>query len=130
MKVMIVDSDWRFAQQATGYLESRAHLVVHQPRAKDVLAHVQHWQADLLILSADQCQGVLLKSLMSMKDRPAVLLTGQLDQYDRVWRAWQTGGDEVLIKPTLSSSEFQAAVTMALENRVLGTRVRKVRASA
>ena len=32
---------------------------------------------------------------------PFMLLTGWLDRYDRVWRAWQRGGDELLIKPGL-----------------------------
>lgn len=131
MKVLLVDNDWRFAQQATSYLESRAHLVAHQTQLKEALAQVQHWQPDLVILSAEIAKRGALAALTGLKKRPAILLTGNLDQYHKVWQAWQDGGDDVLIKPVMSGQEFQMAITTAMENAVAGKRkTRPSRASA
>jgi DNA-binding response OmpR family regulator len=120
MKVLLVDNDWRFVQQATSYLESRAHDVVHQPHAKDALAKAEHWQPDLVVMSAETAQKGVLAGLTKMKDRPAILLTGYLDQYHVVWQTWQQGGDDVLIKPVMSGQEFHVAIVTALENHVAG----------
>lgn len=131
MKVLLVDNDWRFVQQATTYLEARAHLVVHQPHGKEAQARIDHWQPDLVILSADIAHRGLLDSLMATPNRPAVLLTGRLDQYHLVWKTWQGGGDDVLIKPVMSGQEFHLAIVTALENAAAGSRKpRKARASA
>lgn len=127
MKVLLVDNDWRFVQQATSYLESRAHLVVHQPQPKEALAKAEHWQPDLVVLSAQTAQKGVLAGLAKMKDRPAILLTGYLDQYHVVWQAWQQGGDDVLIKPVMSGQEFHLAVVTALENRAAGNRKPRTR---
>jgi DNA-binding response OmpR family regulator len=131
MKVLLVDNDWRFVRQATSYLESRAHLVSHQTQLTDALAQVDHWQPDLVVLSSEIAQLGVLAALKGRKNRPAILLTGYLDQYHEVWRAWQDGGDDVLIKPVMSGQEFQMAITTAMENAVAGTRkIRPSRASA
>lgn len=130
MRVMIVDSDWRFARQATAYLESRAHLVVHETSSTHALTQAKHWKPDLVITSAELAEHKLLASLQKLTDRPAVLLTGRLDRSAGTWRAWQKGGDELLIKPVMRASELQAAVTQAMENASTGTRTRHGRASA
>jgi DNA-binding response OmpR family regulator len=131
MKVLLVDNDWRFAQQATTYLESRAHLVVHQPHLKDALAKAEHWQPDLVVLSAEVAHKGLLTSLTSLPNRPAILLTGRLDQYHLVWKTWQDGGDDVLIQPVMSGQEFHLAIVTALENAAAGSRKpRRSKASA
>jgi len=51
-----------------------------------------------------------------------VLLTGWLDRYDIAWRAWQKGGDELLIKPVFSTDDIHEAIVTALENAAAGTR--------
>ena len=129
MKVLIVDHDWRFAHQAAQYLESHAHLVVHHIHAKDALEQARHWRPDLVIVAAEMSDG-LLEELKALKPRPAVLLTGKLDRFDRAWRAWQRGGDELLMKPVLKSQELHLAIVTALENAASGDRTRHVAASA
>ncbi len=130
MKVLIVDGDWRFARQATTYLESRAHLVVHQTGAREALAQAEHWRPDLVILAAEMSDKGVMESFTKGQTRPAVLLTGRLDHYHLVWKAWQKGGDDVLIKPVMSSDELQMAITTAMENATAGQRGRQVRTSA
>jgi len=131
MKVLIADPDWRFAQQATTYLESRAHLVVHHTVAGPAIAQARHWQPDLVIASVDLADDALLEQLAALKPRPALLLTGWMDRFDRAWRAWQKGGDELLMKPVFSSDELHDAIVAALENAAAGIRKRhKVAASA
>jgi len=125
MKVVIADPDWRFAEQATSYLESRAHLVVYQPHPDEALAQAAHWQADLVIVAAELAGKGLLESLYQLKPRPAVLLTGWMDRYTRVWRAWQRGGDELLMKPVFKSEELHLAIVTALENAAAGTSRRR-----
>ncbi len=116
MKVLIVDPDWRFARQAQDFLESHAHLVVHQGRAERTIERVSHWQPDLVILASELGEQGLLAELYQLEHRPAVLLTGWLDRYDIAWRAWQIGGDELLIKPILDIQDIHVAVVTALEN--------------
>lgn len=133
LKVLITDPDWRFAQQAGSFLESHAHLVVRETRTPQALAQAEHWRPDLVILAAELADkhADLMKSFYRIKPRPAVLLTGWLDHYDRAWRAWQAGGDELLIKPVLKSQELLLAIVTALENAAAGTRKgRAVSASA
>ncbi len=130
MKVLIVDHDWRFAQQATNYLESKAHLVVHQTKAKDALATAGHWQPDLVIAAADLAEKGLLEGFAALDTPPAVVLTGRLDQYSRVWRAWQHGGHDILMKPVMKAEELRAAMVTAMENAATGTRGGLIRASA
>lgn len=131
MKVLIVDEDWRFSLQASIYLESRAHSVVRQPKPTDAVAQANHWHPDLVILSADAANKGGIDGLMTIKERPAVLLTGQLDQYHVAWRAWQKGGDELLMKPVLHCDELHEAIVTAMENATAGTRkIKHARASA
>jgi DNA-binding response OmpR family regulator len=101
--------------------------VVRESRPPQALAHAEHWRPDLVILSADLADGQedLVKGFYRIKPRPAVLLTGWLDRYDRAWRAWQAGGDELLIKPVLKSQELHLAIVAALENAAAGTRRRR-----
>ena len=122
MKVLIVDQDWRFAEQASAFLEAQAHLVVHLPSSSGVMEQVRRWQPDLVIVADELGLDGLLKSLHSLSPRPAVLLTGWLDRYDRLWRAWQLGGDELLIKPFFHTDQLQQAVITARENATCGTR--------
>lgn len=125
MKVLVVEPDWRFGGFATEYLESRAHLVVQEPQPQQALRRARHWQPDLVIVAAEVAEKGFLTALTSLgRDglRPAVLLTGWLDRYDVAWRAWQKGGDELLIKPVLNAEEFHQAVVAALENAAAGTR--------
>jgi DNA-binding response OmpR family regulator len=130
MKVLVLDSDWRFAQQARDYLETRAHLVVHHTSAGDAQAKVEQWLPDLVIVAAELCDDGLLSGLHGGGHSPAVLLTGWMDRYDRVWRMWQEGGDELLMKPIFNDEDLHQGIIVALENASTGTRVRPVAASA
>jgi len=130
MKVLIVDPDWRFAQQATSFLESRAHLVVHQPKVPLALTQTQRWQPDLIIVAAELAETGVLEALDRIKGRPAVLLTGWMDRYDIAWRAWQRGGDELLMKPVLRLDDLHECIITALENAAAGIRHSHPRAAS
>ena len=125
MKVLIADPDWRFAEQATSYLESHAHLVVYQPKPTLAIAQVQRWQPDLVIVASELADSGILEAIHRVKDRPALLLTGWMDRYDVAWRAWQRGGDELLMKPLFKADELQETIITALENASLGIRRQK-----
>ena len=122
LKVLIADPDWRFVAQASQYLESHAHLVVHEPRVKEAIAQAEHWKPDLVIMSADLANKGLIKPINAIRPRPAVLLTGRMDRYDLAWKAWQKGGDELLMKPMFRIQELHEAVVTALENATTGKR--------
>ena len=130
MKVLIADPDWRFARQATGYLEAHAHLVVRHPSATDVLKRAEHWQPDLVILAAELAEDGLLEEIQRLSPCPAILLTEHMDRYDRAWRAWQRGGDELLMKPVFWTAELHQAIVAALENRTVGRQMRPTAATA
>jgi len=130
MKVLVLDPDWRFAGQARDYLEARAHLVVHHSSADKARAKVEHWQPDLVIVAAELCDDGLLSDLHRGSHRPAVLLTGWMDHLDGVWRIWQEGGDELLMKPIFNTDDLHMGIVVALENASTGTRQRPVAASA
>ena len=130
LKVLIADPDWRFTQQASSFLESHAHLVVREAHADQALRQAKHWRPDLVMVAAELAEEGLLEALQAVRPRPAVLLTGWLDRYDRIWRAWQRGGDELLIKPVLKSQELHAAIVTALENAAIGIRKRLTAATA
>ena len=130
MRVLIVDPDWRFTHRASRFLESLAHLVVCETRADGALARTRHWHPDLVILDAELANTGLLESLNGLPSRPAVLLTGWIDRCDRVWRAWQQGGDELLMKPVFRSSDLLEGVVIALENAAAGARPARTAASA
>jgi len=123
MKVLIVEPDWRFVRMASTYLESHAHLVVQESRLDDALARTAHWRPDLVIVAAELAEDGFLGLLQNAApggNRPAVLLTGWLDRYDIAWRAWQKGGDELLVKPVFTTDELHQAIVAALENAALG----------
>jgi DNA-binding response OmpR family regulator len=130
MRVLIADADWRFSQQASRFLESLAHLVVCQAQCDGLLERVRHWRPDLIILDAELAAEGLLGSLAKLSPRPAVLLTGWMDRCDRVWRAWQQGGDELLMKPVFRSADLLEAIVVALENATVSTRSAPTAASA
>ena len=130
MKVLIADPDWQFCQQSANYLESHAHHVVQQTIGDQISAIAEDWQPDVLILSEELTESGLLEEIAAMSNRPAVLLVGWMDRYDRLWKAWQSGGDELLIKPLLRTDELHAAIVQALENRIAGSREHALAASA
>lgn len=122
MKVLILDADDRFAEQAQRYFESHAHLVLRASSASEALKSTQSWRPDLAILDADLASETLLRGVQALPGRPAVLLTGWPENIGHVWHAWQTGGDELLMKPLLHADELQLAAATAMENAVAGTR--------
>jgi DNA-binding response OmpR family regulator len=126
MKVLVLDPDWRFAQQARDYLEAHAHLVVHHTSSERAVDKVAHWRPDLVIVSDELCENGLLGELHGCDDRPAVLLTGWMERYDRVWRMWQEGGDELLMKPMFNIDDLHESIVVALENAITGERARPV----
>jgi len=130
MKVLVLDPDWRFAQQARDYLESHAHLVVHHTTNERAVEKVASWRPDLVIAAAELCEDGLLGELHSAEDRPAVLLTGWMERYDRIWRMWQEGGDELLMKPMFDIYDLHESIVIALENASTGARTRPLAASA
>lgn len=121
MKVLIADPDWYFLRQARDYLESRGDYVAHENSADPALRRAAHWRPDLIMVSAELpecCDGDLLSAFDKLQPRPAIILTAALERFDKAWRAWQRGGDEVIIKPVLHTSEFHVAVVAALKNSV------------
>jgi CheY-like chemotaxis protein len=122
MKVLVSDPDWRFAAQAINYLESHAHLVVSQADPEEAAEHAERWQPDLVILAAENAEKGFMDKVNELSSRPAILLTENMDRYDRAWRMWQKGGDELLMKPIFSSRELQQAIVMAMENAATGAR--------
>ncbi len=130
MKVLILDSDWRFASRASEYLESRAHFVVHLTEPTEALQRADHWEPDLVIVAAELADSGIIEDLSRLEPRPALLLTGWMDRYDIAWRAWQRGGDELLMKPVFSIMELQLAIVMALENATAGLRGSRTPAAA
>ncbi len=123
MKVLIADSDWHFARQARGFLESRAHYVVCESHPREALGRAGKWLPDLVILAAEfAVKDGFVSSLSALDPAPAVLLTERMDRFDRAWRAWQIGGDELLIKPVLHTHELHSAIVAARENAVAGVR--------
>ncbi|GAF82984.1 unnamed protein product [marine sediment metagenome] len=130
MKVLIADSDWRFAQQAASFLEARAHLVVQHTGHVATIEAARQWCPDLVIVSEELAQTGLIEELHALEPRPAVLLVGWMDRYDKVWRVWQRGGDELLMKPVFDGQELLSAIVSAMENAVTGVRTRPTAVSA
>ncbi len=116
MKILIADNDWRFSHQAAEFLESHAHLVVRSTDAESTLETAEQWKPDLVMVSESMTENGLLERLHAMPNRPAVLLLGWMDRYAKVWRAWQRGGDELLMKPVFKSQELYEAIVTAMEN--------------
>ncbi len=130
MKVLIVEPDWRFSQQATEHLESHAHLVVHQLKPAEAIGKADHWGPDLAIVASELAETGILEALAQLDSPPAVLLTGWMDRYDIAWRAWQRGGDDLLIKPVFRIEELHEAIVTAMENATTGDRTPKRAASS
>ncbi|MFP4355899.1 MAG: hypothetical protein ACLFUJ_12310 [Phycisphaerae bacterium] len=130
MKVLIIDPDWTFSRQAAGYLESMAHLVVHQAEKTKAIELAQRWQPDLLIVAAEYVEDGILDDLKSAAKDAAVLLTEYMERYDRAWRAWQLGGDELLMKPVFQSADLHNAIVAARESAATGVRVNPMSESA
>ena len=130
MRVLIADPDWRFSQRASRFLESLAHLVVCETQPEAALARARHWHPDLVVLDAELACGNLMGTLNKLSPRPAVLLTGWMDRCDRVWRAWQQGGHELLMKPVFKSADLLEAIVSARENATANTRHIPAAASA
>ena len=120
LRVLIADSDARFANAAARFLESKAHLVVKQSDVRKAIATARHWQADLAIVAEELAETGLIEELRTLSPSPAILLTGWMDRYDTVWRAWQRGGDELLMKPVFHCRDLHEAVVSALENAAAG----------
>ncbi len=127
MKVLIVEPDGRFAEATRRYLEAHANLVVRD-HPSVALTRARHWEPDLVVLAGEVAEGGLLEQVQALPNRPAVLLTEHMDRYDRAWRLWQQGGDELLMKPIFSAGELNEGIVAALENR--STESRQVAASA
>lgn len=131
MKVLIADPDWHFSQRVSKFLESRAHLVVYEPGLAAALEQAARWGPDLVILAAELAAGEgVMEALCSARPRPAILLTESMARFDRAWRAWQLGGDELLLKPVLSGYDLHQAIVTARENAAAGTPRRAVTAAS
>ncbi len=130
MKVLIVEPDWRFTQQATEYLETHAHLVVHQLKPAEAIGKADHWLPDLVIVASELADTGILEALSQIDPRPAILLTGWMDRYDIAWRAWQRGGDDLLIKPVFRTEELHEAIVTAMENATTGVHATRRAASS
>ena len=128
LKVLIAEADWRFTGQVAAYLESHAHHVVCEAGAKAARVKAAHWRPDLVILSVELANRGLVKRLAALRPRPAILLTGRMDRFDQAWRAWQKGGDELLMKPVFKVQELHEAIVTALENATTGVRRRRLEA--
>ena len=119
MKILIIDSDWRFVNHVREHLERFGHYVVHQPDAKKALQQVSKWRPDIIMVDCaiEACSnGDLLQVFGQLIPRPVVLLTSYMDDFQRAWRAWQHGGDELLFKPILHISELHTAIATAMKN--------------
>ena len=100
-------------------------MVAYQPKPTLAIAQVQKWRPDLVIVASELADSGVIEAIGRLKERPAVLLTGWMDRYDIAWRAWQRGGDELLMKPLFKADELQEAIITALENAAIGIRHEK-----
>lgn len=120
MKVLIADGDWEFARKAWAHFEACANIVLWETQPAQIVQRVESWQPDLLIVSAQQVQDGLLDRLPTDLLRPAVLVTEHMADADRAWRAWQRGGDELLLKPIFHARELHEAASAALRHAACG----------
>jgi CheY-like chemotaxis protein len=121
MKVLVIDPDPQFLNTVCDLYEPRGHAVVHETDTAIAIARAHHWQPDVVIVSAEIercCNGDLLSQLAQVEGRPAILLTAHMDRFDKAWRAWQRGADELLLKPVLHPADLDAAVLAARQNAV------------
>ena len=125
MKLLVIDRDPRFLNTVCDLFEPRGHVVVHETDTATAIARAHHWQPDVIVVSAEIdrcCNGDLLSQLAQVECRPAVLLTAHMDRFDKAWRAWQHGADELLLLPVLHSSDLDMAVLAARQNAVAAQR--------
>jgi len=122
MRILIADPDSRFAAQAASYLESKTHSVVHYSDVQSALIAARRWQPDLVIVAAELVTEKAMNAFRSFNPRPAIVLAGSLAQTGQTWRAWQRGGDELLMKPVFKGREIQEAIVAALQHNLLGGR--------
>jgi len=121
MKVLIVDSDWYFVNQASGILESKGYHVVEEGNPVEALERAQQLRPDVILVNVELeevCQGEMLDRLGEILPKPAVVLVSVLERFDKAWQAWQKGGHEVLFKPILHPSELHVAIFNARQNAV------------
>lgn len=122
MNLLIIDPDWQFTQQAMTTLETKGSVVLAQPDPDHALNQARAWKPDVVIVAAELASSGILEELTALPQRPGILLTGWMDRTDLVWRAWQRGGDELLMKPLLKASELHTAIIAALESAAVGER--------
>ncbi len=122
MNVLIIDPDWQFTQQAMTTLEHKGSVVLAQPDPGHALSQARAWRPDVVIVAAELAPDGILEELTALPQRPGILLTGWMDRTDLVWRAWQRGGDELLMKPLLNPAELHPAMVAALESAAVGER--------
>ncbi|MDY7011846.1 MAG: response regulator [Planctomycetota bacterium] len=130
MKILVVDSDLPFLRKTRDLLEPRGHHVVHEADTDDALRRSLKWHPDVIMVSTEYdscCDGALLGDFSRLRPRPAILLTSEMTDFDRAWRAWRRGGDEVLFKPLLHSSELHTAIMSARQNALCPSRRRAAR---
>ena len=125
MKILVVDSDWQFLRKARDFLEPRGHYVVHEADPDRALQRSLKWRPDVIMVSTEYescCDGTLLSDFSHLQPRPAILLTSAMTDFAKAWQAWQRGGDEVLFKPLLHSSELHTSIMIARQNALCPTR--------
>jgi DNA-binding response OmpR family regulator len=123
MRVIIVESDRQFAEKAATYFEGHGDQVINESPTT-LIDRLRHWQADLLLLSAESATEELMNAIRALRAGPAILLSEHMSRFQRAWSAWQRGGHELLMRPIFHAYELREAVTVALENAAVGTRGR------
>lgn len=119
MKVMVVDSDSKFAALVRQHCEAHGHHCLHVPDGDPAVSKAMEWDPDLVMVAAELAVSGVVKSLLDLQPRPALLIVGWMDRYDVAWRAWQIGGDELLMKPVFNVGEIHLAITTALDNALM-----------
>ena len=125
MKILVVDSDWQFLRKTRDLLEPHGHHIVHEADPDQALRQSLKWCPDVIMVSTEYescCDGALLSDFSRLRPRPAILLTSAMTDFDRAWRSWQRGGDDVLFKPLLHSSELHTAIMSARQNALCPSR--------
>jgi DNA-binding response OmpR family regulator len=118
LKVLICDTDWRFVERATQFLIGHGHQVMSEALPSEAVDLARCWRPDVLVLASESAEGPnaeLLGEIQRINPRPAILLTGHLDRFDSAWRAWQKGGDELLLKPIIHAWELHTAIIAAMD---------------
>ena len=119
LKVLLVDSDWYFLNQATNILESRGHHVLQEPDPAEAVERARRWRPDVAMVDVRLPvvhQGELLAQLADIQPRPAIVLLSALGDFEKAWKAWQRGGDDVLFKPILHPADVHLAILTARKN--------------